>query len=75
MLKECIAEAFFKLPQHIIKEREKDSWIQLCNQLLVSQNFVDDLYLTLMSTHFQFQEENWDSECLKYHFLTLWSGK
>ena len=32
-----------------------------CTLPLVSQNFVDDLHLTLMSTHFQFQEENWDS--------------
>lgn len=58
MLKHSLKQP--NLPQHILKERE-DSWIQLCNLLLVSQNFVDDLYLTLMSTHFQFQEENWDS--------------
>lgn len=46
---------------HSDRQRCVDSWIQHCTLPLVSPNFVDDLHLTLMSTHFQFQEENWDS--------------
>lgn len=45
----------------IVRKRYMDSYSQPCTLTLVSQNFVDNLHLTLMSTHFQFQEENWDS--------------
>lgn len=49
--------------------------VQLCNLPAVSLNFVDES-ASLSCLHISnFRSKIGIPECLKYHFLTLWSGK